>query len=124
MRYIKCKPYKTDELNITKIVICVSKPRNHSLTYREKNCRRGFLRPRHVNLEDGKGFRGQGVHNFLCNRKFLIIIKRTSKIYFTVSKYIRIIHSSNFIPEKSKRLIRISRPVLGTRSARRYVSFL
>jgi hypothetical protein len=28
------------------IFICISRPRNHSLTYREKNCRRGRLRPR------------------------------------------------------------------------------
>jgi hypothetical protein len=29
----------------------MSRPRNHSLTYREKNCRRGHLRPRQDNLE-------------------------------------------------------------------------
>jgi hypothetical protein len=35
------------------------RPRNHYLTYREKNCRRGRLRPRQHNLEDIKGFRGR-----------------------------------------------------------------
>jgi hypothetical protein len=41
------------------IDICVLRPRNHSLTYREKNCRRGRLRPRLHNLDDvNKGFRG------------------------------------------------------------------
>jgi hypothetical protein len=41
-------------------VSSVSKPRNHSLTYREKNLE--------ANLEDVKGFRGQGVgtQHFLC----------------------------------------------------------
>jgi hypothetical protein len=48
------------------IVICISRPQNRSLTYREKNCRRGRLRPRQDNLEDVKGFRGQGVHNIFC----------------------------------------------------------
>jgi hypothetical protein len=38
-------------------------PRNHSLTYREKNCRRGRLRPRLHNLEDVKEFRYQAVHD-------------------------------------------------------------
>jgi hypothetical protein len=42
------------------IVICISRSRNHSLTYRENNCRRGRLRPRQDNLEDVKGFRGKG----------------------------------------------------------------
>jgi hypothetical protein len=28
------------------VVICISRPQNHSLTYREKNCRRGRLRRR------------------------------------------------------------------------------
>jgi hypothetical protein len=28
------------------IVICITRLRSHSLTYREKNCRRGRLRPR------------------------------------------------------------------------------
>jgi hypothetical protein len=45
------------------IVVCISRPRNRSLTYREKNCRRGRLRPRQHNFEDVKGFRYQGVHN-------------------------------------------------------------
>jgi hypothetical protein len=49
------------------IVICVSRPRNHSLTYREKNCRRGRLRPNQDNLEY--------INIFLCNRKFIIVIK-------------------------------------------------
>jgi hypothetical protein len=51
-----------------KIVICISiiEPRNHSLTWREKNRRRGRLRPRQYNLEDVKGLRGQGVHNIFC----------------------------------------------------------
>jgi hypothetical protein len=31
------------------MVICISRPRNQSLTYREKNCRRGRLRPRQDN---------------------------------------------------------------------------
>jgi hypothetical protein len=35
--------------------------RNHSLTYQEKNRRRGRLRSRQNNLEVAKGFRGQGV---------------------------------------------------------------
>jgi hypothetical protein len=35
--------------------------RNYSLTYQEKNRRRGRLRPRQNNLEIVKGFRGQGV---------------------------------------------------------------
>jgi hypothetical protein len=48
------------------IVICISKPRNRSLTYREKNCRRGRLRPRQDNFEDVKGFRCQGVHKIFC----------------------------------------------------------
>jgi hypothetical protein len=34
------------------IVICISRLRNLCLTHREKNCRRGRLRPRHHNLED------------------------------------------------------------------------
>jgi hypothetical protein len=38
-------------LIIRKINICISRPRNHSLTYREKNCRPGRLRPRLDNLE-------------------------------------------------------------------------
>jgi hypothetical protein len=45
------------------IVVCISRPRNYSLGFREKNCRRGRLRPRQDNLTDVKGFRGQGVHN-------------------------------------------------------------
>jgi hypothetical protein len=46
------------------------------LTYREKNCRRGRLRPRQDNLEDVKGIRGQGVYNIFCaTQKFVIIIK-------------------------------------------------
>jgi hypothetical protein len=36
------------------IVICISRPRNHYLTYRKKNCRRGRLQPRHDNLTGGK----------------------------------------------------------------------
>jgi hypothetical protein len=51
---------------IIRVVICISRSRNHSLTYPEKNCRRGHLRPRQHNLEDVKGFRGQGVHNIFC----------------------------------------------------------
>jgi hypothetical protein len=39
------------------------------------------------NLEDVKGFRGQAVHNFFV--LFVIIIKRTSKIYFTVNEYVK-----------------------------------
>jgi hypothetical protein len=45
------------------IVICVSRLRNRVLTYREKNCCRGRLRPRQHNLEDVTGFRRQGAHN-------------------------------------------------------------
>jgi hypothetical protein len=56
------------------IVICISRPRNHSLTYREKNCRRG------INLENVKGFCSQGVptQNFMCNRKFVIAYYKTN----------------------------------------------
>jgi hypothetical protein len=48
------------------IVICISRPRSRFLTYREKNCRRGRLRPRQNNLEDVQEFRGQAVHNIFC----------------------------------------------------------
>jgi hypothetical protein len=58
------------------VVICISRPRNHSLTYREKNCRRGHLRPRQDNLEDVKGLRGQ---HFLRNRKFEITYYKMNK---------------------------------------------
>jgi hypothetical protein len=52
------------ELRQIRIVICtrISRPRNHSLKYREKNC----LRPRQDNVEDVKRFGGQGVHNMHC----------------------------------------------------------
>jgi hypothetical protein len=61
------------QLNLI-LVICLSRLRNHTLTNREKNCRRGRLRPRQDNFEVVKGFRSQGVHNILyateiCNYK-------------------------------------------------------
>jgi hypothetical protein len=36
---------------------CISRLRNRTLTNREKNCRRGSLRPRQDDLEDVKGLR-------------------------------------------------------------------
>jgi hypothetical protein len=54
------------KITLSLIVIRISKPRNHSLTYRKKNCRRGRLRPSQDNLEGVERFRGQGVHNIFC----------------------------------------------------------
>jgi hypothetical protein len=52
----------------TLIITYISRPRNQSLRYLEKNCRRDRLRQRQNNLENVKGFRGQGVHNiFFCS---------------------------------------------------------
>jgi hypothetical protein len=45
------------------IVICISRPRNHSLTYREKKLSPRPLAAEADNLKDVYGFRGQGVHN-------------------------------------------------------------
>jgi hypothetical protein len=46
----------TNECNVSilqsLIVICILRPRNHSLTFREKNCRLGRKRPRQHNLKD------------------------------------------------------------------------
>jgi hypothetical protein len=47
---------KLDQLLV--IVICISRPRNHFLTYREKNC-----------VEDVKGLRGLGIHNIFCAKE-------------------------------------------------------
>jgi hypothetical protein len=53
----------------SKIVICIARLRNPTLTNREKNCRQG----RQDNLEVVKGFRSQGVHILCATRKFVII---------------------------------------------------
>jgi DNA-directed RNA polymerase alpha subunit len=52
--------------------------------------RGGRLRPRQNNLEDVKGLRRQSLHNIFnaAENLELHIRKRTSKIYFTVNKYI------------------------------------
>jgi hypothetical protein len=47
------------------VVICISRSRNHFLTYREKNCRRGRLRPRHDNLEDVQGVHNKSLNSFI-----------------------------------------------------------
>jgi hypothetical protein len=47
------------------VVICISRSRNHFLTYREKNCRRGRLRPRHDNLEAVKGVHNKSLNSFI-----------------------------------------------------------
>jgi hypothetical protein len=44
----------------------ILRPQNHSLTYREKNYRRGRLRLRQDNHGDIKGFRDQSVQNIFC----------------------------------------------------------
>jgi hypothetical protein len=54
------------------IVNWMSRPRNHSLTYREKNCRRGCLWARQHNLEMFKGFAAKVYTTFfeqpkICN---------------------------------------------------------
>jgi hypothetical protein len=66
----------------TLIVICISRRRNHSLTYRKKNCQRGRSRPRQHNLEDVKDFAAKVYTTFfvqpkICN--YVVHIKRTSK---------------------------------------------
>jgi hypothetical protein len=48
--------------NTPTIVICISRQRNHSLTQREKNCRRGPLRPKQDSLEDVKEFISKKKH--------------------------------------------------------------
>jgi hypothetical protein len=70
------------------IVICISRLRNLCLTHREKNCRRGRLRPRHHNLEDVSD------------------IKMTFAVYFNSCRY----------GQRPRNCI--SRRVLGTRNAR------
>jgi hypothetical protein len=52
---------------------CISRPRNRSLTYREKNYRRGRLRLRQDNLKDVKGFRDEGVHNIFSATENLLL---------------------------------------------------
>jgi hypothetical protein len=53
----------------TLIVICISRPRNHSLTYRKKNCHRGRSRPRQHNLEDVKDFAAKVYTTFFVQPK-------------------------------------------------------
>jgi hypothetical protein len=40
------------------VIVIISRPRNHFLTYREKNC-----------VEDVKGLRGLGIHNIFCAKE-------------------------------------------------------
>jgi hypothetical protein len=64
------------------LVICTSRLRNHSLTYWEENCRRGRLRPRGRTISWMlKDFAAKVYTIFLCNRKFLIVVKLTL-VYF------------------------------------------
>jgi hypothetical protein len=53
----------------TIIVICISRARNHSSTYREKNCRRGRLRPKQDNLKDVRVLHGK---SDLCQMTFTL----------------------------------------------------
>jgi hypothetical protein len=61
----------------TLIVICISRPRNQSLTYLEKNCRRDRLRQRQTISRMLKDFAATTTttQHFLRNRKFVIITK-------------------------------------------------
>jgi hypothetical protein len=56
-----------------KIVICISRMRNRTLTTERKIVVKAALRPRQDNLEVVKGFRSQGVHILCATRKFVII---------------------------------------------------
>jgi hypothetical protein len=48
-----------------KTVICISRPRNHSLTYERKIVAEA-LAAEAGNLKDVKELRGEGVHNIFC----------------------------------------------------------
>jgi hypothetical protein len=52
------------------IVVCISRPRNYSLGYREKNCRRGRLRPRQTISRMLKDFAGKVYTTF---RKSIVV---------------------------------------------------